>query len=79
MEENHEEVEDVEASSSDSFIDDNSEDDGPSTSGRDDNGLHMEVSFSGNCVCVCVYILFHRPQTMFGIRVKRACSFHFLK
>lgn len=44
MEENHEEVEDVvEPSSSDSFIDD-SEDDGPSTSGRDEDGLHPEAS-----------------------------------
>ncbi|PON45964.1 hypothetical protein PanWU01x14_254720 [Parasponia andersonii] len=43
MEENHEEVEDVEISSSDSFIDD-SEDDGPSTSGRDNDGLHPEAS-----------------------------------
>lgn len=48
MEENHEEVEDAESSSSDSFIDD-SEDDGPSTSGRDDEGLHPEVSLFYTC------------------------------
>ncbi|GMY20566.1 protein CHROMATIN REMODELING 20, partial [Fagus crenata] len=40
MEEKPEEVEDVESSSSDSFIDD-SEDDGPSTSGQDE-GLRLE-------------------------------------
>lgn len=45
MEGNHEDVEeDVEASSSDSFIDDGSEDDVPSTSGRDGDGLNVEVS-----------------------------------
>ncbi|EXB93143.1 Transcriptional regulator ATRX-like protein [Morus notabilis] len=43
MEENHEDVEDVGDSSSDSFIDD-SEDDGPSTSGRDDDELQMEAT-----------------------------------
>ncbi|KAL5566846.1 hypothetical protein UlMin_030010 [Ulmus minor] len=41
MEENHVEIEDVAGSSSDSFIDD-SDDDGPSTSGRDDNGFPVE-------------------------------------
>lgn len=44
MEENHEHVEGVENSSSDSFIDDDSEDDAPSTSGRDDDGLQVEAS-----------------------------------
>ncbi|XP_062084347.1 protein CHROMATIN REMODELING 20 [Humulus lupulus] len=42
MEENHEDVEDVESSSSDSFIDDSEDDDGPSTSGRNDDEFHPE-------------------------------------
>lgn len=42
MEEKHEEVEDVESASSDSFIID-TDDDEPSTSGQDD-GLHLEAS-----------------------------------
>ncbi|XP_048324064.1 protein CHROMATIN REMODELING 20 isoform X2 [Ziziphus jujuba] len=41
MEENHDEVEDVAGASSDSFIDD-SEDDGPSTSGQDDGSFIEE-------------------------------------
>ena len=42
MEEKHEEVDDVESATSDSFIDD-SDDDGPSVSGEND-GLHLEAS-----------------------------------
>ncbi|XVF42366.1 hypothetical protein PTKIN_Ptkin01aG0356300 [Pterospermum kingtungense] len=46
MEEKHEEVEDVESASSDSFIVD-TDDDEPSTSGQDD-GLHFEESLTEN-------------------------------
>lgn len=46
MEEKHEEVEDVESASSDSFIID-TDDDEPSTSGQDD-GLHLEESLTEN-------------------------------
>lgn len=42
MTEKHEDVEDVGSVSTDSFIDD-SEDDGPSTSGQDEQ-LHLEAS-----------------------------------
>ncbi|GFS30185.1 P-loop containing nucleoside triphosphate hydrolases superfamily protein [Actinidia rufa] len=42
MEEKHEELDDVESATSDSFIDD-SDDDGPSISGEND-GLHLEAS-----------------------------------
>jgi hypothetical protein len=73
MEEKPEEVEDVESSSSDSFIDD-SEDDGPSTSGQDE-GLRLEASqhldplsqnfvFHMNSSCLiifCVKSTFHLP------------------
>jgi hypothetical protein len=43
MEEKPEEVEDAESTSGESFID-GSEDEGPSTSGQDDEELHLEVS-----------------------------------
>ncbi|KAH7571822.1 hypothetical protein JRO89_XS04G0150700 [Xanthoceras sorbifolium] len=43
MEDKHDEVEDIESASGDSFIDD-SDDDGPSTSGQEDD-LHLEASY----------------------------------
>lgn len=46
MEDKHEEVEETESSSGDSFIDDESYDDEPSTSGQDE-GLHLEASCRG--------------------------------
>ncbi|KAA0040430.1 protein CHROMATIN REMODELING 20 isoform X3 [Cucumis melo var. makuwa] len=50
MEEKHEDVDDVGSASGDSFIDD-SEDDGPSTSGKDDQ-LHLEASDISFFICI---------------------------
>lgn len=54
MEENHDEVEDVAGASSDSFIDD-SEDDGPSTSGQDDGSFieagHFTCFLFASLIC----------------------------
>lgn len=51
MEEKPEEVEDAESTSGESFID-GSEDEGPSTSGQDDEELHLEVSeFASHLSC----------------------------
>lgn len=51
MEEKHEDVDDVGSASGDSFIDD-SEDDGPSTSGKDDQ-FHLEASDISFSICIC--------------------------
>lgn len=50
MEEKNEEVEDVGSASGDSFIDE-SEDDGPSTSGQDEQ-LHLEASHISFSICI---------------------------
>lgn len=67
MEEKPEEADDVESTSSDSFIDgleDGSEDDGPSTSGQDE-GMRLEASqhldlsqkyvVSVSCLCIIIF------------------------
>lgn len=74
MEENHDEMEDVAGASSDSFADD-SEDDGPSTSGQDD-GSFIEA---GHCTCfyllhLFVFSLIYIQQSIF---VYVYCSYLF--